>query len=183
MELLRKIKPRNSQTDYVGLFMALAIIFGCAIFFVILYSTYDGHIKDKMNTALTSSTPVEANANVTKMLESTSSGLSKFNPLFPFLIIGIFGFVLVMALMAKSHPAFLFIGLVVLGVVLLLAAVYSNVFEAITDNPEYNNTADSFSVIAILLNNLPIIILLLFVVIAIILYVLPSGGGVGGVNI
>lgn len=181
MAVLRKIKQRNSQTDYVGLLMALAIIFGCAIFFVILYSAYNDHIKDNLNTALTSSTPVEATANVTKILEDTSSGISKFNPLFPFLLVGIFGFVLVMALTAKSHPAFLFIGLVVLGVVLLLAAIYSNVFESITTHSEFNDTASDFSIIAIFLNNLPIVILLLFVAIAIILYALPKGGG--GVNI
>jgi len=183
MEVLRKIKPRNAQTDYVGLLLALAIIFGCAIFFVILYSAYNNHIKDNLNTALTKSTPVDASANVTKMLEDTSSGISRFNPLFPLLIVGIFGFVLVMALMSKSHPAFLFIGLVVLGVVLLLAAIYSNVFTSITTHAEFNDTANDFSIIAIFLENLPIIILLLFVAIAIVLYVLPSGGGVGGVNI
>ena len=150
---------------------------------LILYSLYNDNIKDKLNDAITSSTPVDSNANVTKMLEDTSGGLSMFNPLFPFLLVGIFGFVLVMALMSKSHPAFLFIGLVVLGVVLLLAAIYSNVFEAITAHSEFNDTASDFSIIAIFLNNLPIVILLLFVAIAIILYVLPSGGDVGGVNI
>lgn len=182
MEVLRKIKPRNSQTDYIGLLMALAIIFGCAIFFVILYSAYNDHIKDNLNEAITSSTPVDADANVTKILEDTSSGISRFNPLFPFLLVGIFGFVLVMALMAKSHPAFFFIGLVVLGIVLLLAAIYSNVFEAITDNAAFNQTADDFSIISIFLDNLPIVILLLFVAIAIVIYALPKGGTTGGVN-
>ena len=178
-----RLKKRNSQTDYVGLFMALAIIFGCAIFFVILYSTYNNHLKDKLNTALTSSTEVEASANVTKMLDSAGSGISKFNPLFPLLLIGIFGFVFVMAVMAKSHPAFLFIGFIVLAIALLLAAIYSNVFVSITSHPEYNATADDFSIISIFLDNLPIVILLLFVAIAIILYIIPKGYGGGTVNI
>ncbi len=174
-----KIKKRNSFADLTGLFFALAVIFGAAIFFLILYNVYNEHLKDKLNDALTSSTPVDASANVTKMLDEAGEGLSRFNPLFPFLIVGVFGFVLVSALMFKSHPAFLFIGLIVLAVALILAVIYSNVYEAIAENPEFINTDSEFTIIGIFLDNLPIVILLLFVAIAIILYGM-SGRTPGG---
>lgn len=177
MEL--QLKHKKSFTDFVSLFFALAVIFGIAIFALILNNTYDDHIKDKLNDALTESTAVDADSNVTKILDQTGSGISKFNPLFPLLIVGVFAFVLVMALMSKSHPAFLFIGLIVLCVALILGAVFSNVYETIGDHSEFSDTNADFSIMALFLGNLPVIILILFVAIAIILYALP-GKAAGG---
>lgn len=171
-----KVKVRKSYTE---LFFALAILFGVAIFFLILYNAYDDNIKDKLNDALTNSTAVDANANVTKMLDQTSTSLGRFDALFPLLIIGVFGFVLVMALMSKSHPAFLFIGIIILGVALILGAVYSNVYESIAETDNFSDADTEFNIMGIFLDNLTIVILVLFVGIAIILYVLPKGSGGG----
>lgn len=181
MELLklRKITKRNSFADLTGLFFALAVIFGAAIFFLILYNAYNEHIKDNLNEALTASTDVDPDSNVTKMLDEAGEGISRFNPLFPLLIIGVFGFVLVSALMFRSHPAFLFIGLIVLAVALILAAIYSNVYTRIAEDDEFTNTDTEFNIIGLFLDNLPIVIMLLFVAIAIILYAL-SGRTPGG---
>ena len=182
MELrLTKIKIQNkiSFADFVSLFFALTLIFGVAIFFLILSNAYDDHIKDKLNDALTSSTAVDSSSNVTEILDQTSTGIGRFNPLFPFLLVGVFGFVLVMALMSRSHPAFLFIGLIVLGVALILAAVFSNVYETIAEDDEFANQDSDFSIVGIFMDNLPLIILILFVAIAIILYALP-GKAAGG---
>jgi len=187
MELqLRKItkrKPMNKKigfmmvrNSYTELFFALAILFGIAIFFLILYNAYNDNIKDKLNTALTSSTDVDSNANVTKILDQTSTSLTRFDALFPLLIVGVFGFVLVMALMAKSHPAFLFIGIIILGVALILGAIYSNVYESIAETDNYEDTDTEFNITGLFLDNLPIIVIILFVAIAIILWVLPKGG-------
>jgi len=171
------LRLRSSFADFVSLFFALAIIFGIAIFFLVLHNTYENHIKDKLNEALTSSTPAEAGKNVTKTLDDVGSGIGMFNVLFPLLLIGVFGFVLVSALMVRSHPAFLFIGLLVLGVALILGAIYSNVYESITENAEFAATDAEFNIIGIFLDNLPIVILLLFTAIALIIYVIRGGGG------
>ena len=173
------IKNKKSFTDFVGLLFAISVIFGIAIFLLILHSTYNENIKDELNDALTSSTSVDANSNVTKILDQTGVGLGRFNPLFAILVVGIFGFVLVSLLFVKSHPAFLFIGLIVLGVTLTLAAIFSNVYEEIGSTDEFSNSDDSFSVIGIILDNLPLIAIIFFVLIAFILYGMPgkSGGG------
>ena len=180
MEVLRKINIRNSFTDFVSLFFAIAVIFGIAIFFLILYNAYNDNIKDNLSDALTGSTPQDANSNVTKILDSTGSGIALFDTLFPLLLVGIFGFVLVSALFARSHPAFLFIGLLVLGVALILGAVYSNVYEAISEDVNFNDSSNEFNITGLFLGNLPIIVLLLFIAISIILYVIfnrtPGGG-------
>jgi len=175
-----ELRLKKSFTDFVSLFFVIAFIFGIAIFFLILSNAYDDHIKDKFNDAITSGTPVDASANVTKMLDQTSTGIGRFNLLFPLLIVGVFGFVLVMALMSRSHPAFLFIGLIVLGVALILAAVFSNVYETIGDTAEFANQDADFNIMGIFMNNLPIIIIILFVAIGIILYALPGKAAPGG---
>ena len=133
MELRRLNK--KGQADFISLFFVLVVLFGVAIFAVILYNAYDENIKDNLNDALTSSTPVDANANVTKVLEQTSGGISMLNPLFPLLLVGLFAFGLIMALMGKSHPVFFFIGLIILAVSIILAVVFSNTYESITDKP------------------------------------------------
>jgi len=175
-----ELRLKKSFTDFISLFFAIAFIFGIALFFLILSNAYDDHIKDKFNDAITSSTDVDADSNVTKILDQTSTGISRFNVLFPLLIVGVFGFVLVMALMSRSHPAFLFIGLIVLGVALILAAVFSNVYETIGDTDEFSNQADDFNIIGIFMGNLPLIVIILFVAIGIILYALPGKAAPGG---
>lgn len=179
MELRRLIKHKKSFTDYTGLFFALAVIFAVAIFFIILSFSYN-QIKPQMNAALANASTPESSSNVTKILDQAGSSILKFNPLFPLLLIGVFGFVLVVALFGQSHPAFLFIGLVVLGVALILAAVFSNVYGELTSTSALSSTESDFNIMSIFLQYLPIVIVILFVAIAIILYS-KTGGAVGGI--
>lgn len=173
----KKIKHRNSFTDFTGLFFALAVIFGVAIFFIILSYAY-GKVEPRLNEGLSNAATPEEGKNVTEILEKTGTALTRFNPLFPLLIVGVFGFVLVMALMGRSHPVFLFIGLIVLGVALILAAIYSNFYETLTENPEFASTAADYNIMSIFLDNLPVVVLILFVAIGVIIY-LKSGGSQG----
>ena len=181
MGILTPTKNKKGQTDFISLFFVLVVLFGVAIFAIILYNAYDDNIKDNLNNALTSSTPVDENANVTKILSQTSGGINMLNPLFPLLLIGLFGFGLVTALMGKSHPVFFFIGFIILAVAIILAVVFSNVYEGITDNENFVDSASEFGVISLIMDNLPLFIFLLFIVISVVLYGLnknasPSGG-------
>lgn len=178
MELRRLNK--SGQADFISLFFVLVVLFGVAIFAVILYNAYDENIKDNLNDALTSSTPVDANANVTKVLEQTSGGISMLNPLFPLLLVGLFAFGLIMALMGKSHPVFFFIGLIILAVSIILAVVFSNTYESITDKPQFANASEEMGVMSIVMDNLPVVIFILFLVIAGVMYALRGAGGQPG---
>ncbi len=177
---LSKIKPKKAQTDFISLFFVLTVLFGVAIFAIILYNAYDKNIKDSMNDALTSSTPVDANANVTAILEQTSGGIAMLNPLFPLLLVGLFGFGLVMAIMGRSHPAFFFIGILILSISLILAVIFSNAYESITTNENFVDSADDFSVINLIMNNLPLTIFILFISISAILYGFRGAPAPGG---
>lgn len=174
------IKNKKAQADFVSLFFVLVVLFGVAIFAVILYNAYDENIKDNLNDALTSSTPVDANANVTKILEQTSGGIRMLNPLFPLLLVGLFGFGLIMALMGKSHSVFFFIGILILGIAIILAVVFSNVYESITSTPSFENAASEFGIMTIIMNNLPLVIFILFCAISAILYAMRGSGIPGG---
>lgn len=180
MGILRKIniRKKKSFTDFTSLFFALAVIFGVSIFLIILSYAY-GKIQPELNTALTQAATPEEDKNVTEILEQADTSITRFNPLFPLLIVGVFGFVLMMALLGRSHPAFLFVGLIVLGVALILAAVYSNVYETLTEHDEFTSTETDFNIMSTFLDNLPIIILILFVAIGVILYIKSGGASQG----
>jgi len=180
MELRLSPINKKAQTDFISIFFVLVVLFGVAIFTIILYNAYDENIKDNLNDALTSSTPVDADANVTAILEQTSGGIRMLNPMFPLLLVGLFGFGLVMALMGKSHPVFFFVGIIILAVAIILAVVFSNTYESITTNANFTSASSEFSVLTFVMDNLPLIIFILFVAISAVLYGIrspsPSGG-------
>ncbi len=174
------LKNKKAQADFISLFFVLVVLFGVSIFAVILYNAYDNNIKDNLNDALTSSTDVDASANVTKILQQTSGGISMLNPLFPLLLVGLFGFGLVMALMGKSHPAFFFIGLIILAVSIILAVVFSNVYSSITESENFAEASEEFTIMSYIMNHLPLVIFLLFIAISAILYGMRGTGTPGG---
>jgi len=173
-------KNKKGQADFISLFFVLVILFGVAIFSVILYNSYDENIKSNLNDALTSSTPVDSSANVTAILEDTSGGIRMLNAMFPLLLVGLFGFGLIMALMGKSHPIFLFVGIIILAVAIILAVVFSNTYESITDNANFENAASEFGVMTLVMNNLPLTIFILFCAIAAVMYGMRTPPGAGG---
>lgn len=176
MEVL-KLKKRNS--DFGDIFLVMAIIFGVAIFIIILAYAYS-QIEPRLNTGLTASTPAEADSNVTLTLSKTSTALTRINILFPLLIAGLFGFVLISAMFLRSHPAFFFIGLMILGAALILGAIYSNVFQELTETDEFDTTTDDFNIMELFMENLPVIIMIFFVAMAVIMWTRAGGTARGG---
>ena len=172
MEL--RLKNKKSFVDFTGLFFALAVIFGIAIFFMILGFTYT-QIKPKLNDGLVGYKDQEAGSNVTAILDKTGDSIKRFNIYFPLLLIGVFAFVMIIALSGQSHPAFLFIGIIILAVALILGAVYANVYDDIASTDTFASTSADFNIMGTFVRNLPMVILILFVAIAIVLYA-RSGG-------
>lgn len=177
--MLNKIQTKlgkRGQADFVSLFFVLVVLFGSAIFFVVLYNAYSENIRPSLNDALTSSTPVDENANITKILGQTSEGVEKFNPLFPLLLVGLFAFGLIVAYMGKSHPVFFFVGLIMLAVSIILAVIFSNVHESITTHDNFSSAAETFNIMDLVMSNLPLTIFILFICISAILYGFRGGG-------
>lgn len=166
----------NRKAQFGDIFLIIAIIFGIGIFFIILAHSYD-QIQPKINDALANSTTPETGRNVTELLEDTDVSLGRINLLFPLLIAGCIGFVLISALFFRSHPAFLFIGLIILAVALILAAVFSNVYEEITTTDTFSSVDQEYNIMGLFLEKLPLIIFIAFIAIVVILYFRSGGGG------
>lgn len=177
---LLKKRHKKSFTDFVGLFFFITVLFGVAMFVVILYNTYNDHMKDRLASSLEQATPDDSDVNVTRILGQTSGGISKLNPLFPLLVVGVIGYIVMLVFLSRSHPALFFIGILVLGVALIIAATFSNVFEAIGETSNFNGTVGEMGIISIFMNNLPILVFILFVGIAILLYAMKTGPPQGG---
>jgi len=177
MELL-KFKPllKKRNSEFGDMFLVMVMMFAIAIFVIILAFAYS-QIEPKMNDALTDSTSVDVNANVTSILGDSSTALTRINVLFPLLIVGLFGFVFISAFFLKSHPAFFFIGLIILGIALILAAVFSNVYTRITDNETFADTEADYNIMTLFIENMPVIILLVFIAMGIIMWVRSGSGG------
>lgn len=167
MEVLKHFKKRNSE--FGDIFLVMVIIFGVALFIIILAYAY-GQIEPKINQGLISSKPAEAGKNVTEILSKTSTSLTMINALFPLLIVGLFGFVMISALFLRSHPAFFFIGIMILGVALILGAVYSNVYQEISENQNFNSTSNDYNIMGLFMKNMPVIIMIFFVAMAVVIW-------------
>ena len=177
MELLTPIlKKRNSE--FADMFLVMVMIFAIAIFMIILAYAYS-EVEPKINTALTSAHATESGTNVTTILGDSSTALSRINVLFPIILVGLFAFVFISAMFIKSHPAFFFIGLIILGVALILAAVFSNVYGRITDNAVFADVDSDYNIMAMFVDNLPLVIFLVFVAMGIVMWAMKGGSQQG----
>ena len=138
-------RKMNKKGDFENILFLVVMIFAVSIVFLVIgYSA--SQALPRINTALTSSTPVETDKNITKMLDTTESAIYNFNLWFPFLLLGIITFIIIMAFYTESHPIFFFIGIIVLVIALIVGGIYSNVYERISDQPQFIATADNFDI-------------------------------------
>jgi hypothetical protein len=173
---IRKIKGINNkgQTSFEGIFFFMAVLFGFALFFIVTFYTAS-QVIPKINTALTSSTAVDPNSNVTEILDDTEDSIHRFNIWFPLLVIGLLGFVLLMAYQLKSHPAIWFIGLVTLCIAIILAVTFTNIYENISDADAFSNVVDETTIMELFMIGLPHIIVIIFIIIGLLIWLNRSG--------
>ena len=173
---LRKIKTRHSGME--DTFWIVAVLFGMAIFFIILNFTW-GRIAPKLEGGLDNQMPDDG-VNITTTINQTTGSTTIYNTLFPLIIIGLFSFTLISAFFLNSHPIFFFIGIILLGVALIFGAIFSNVYHQIAEHDELSSSTDNFPIMDLFMKNLPLFILIIFVVIGLILWSKFGGGGSGG---
>jgi len=183
MGKITELKPIKNKKGVMGIedsIWVISVLFALGIFFLILVYTWS-QVETPLNDALTKSTPAEAGSNVTKTISTTGTTLTRFNLWFPLLIIGFFGYVLLLAWMSKDgHPAFFFVGLIVLGAAIILAVVFSNIYEEIATQDTFTDAAADVSIMGTFMNFLPFLVVILFLLISIIIYLGTRGGSTGG---
>ena len=159
--------------------MLVVVIFLLAVglFILILNNSWD-KIRTPFGAAIEDSLPDDSPFNVTDVLDSTTNATQSFDRLLPFLIIGLFAFLMISAGAYLQHPAMIFVGIIMFGIIILVSAIYSNVYQDISESPQFADTNDNLPIQSKFMQWLPIIGSLM--VGAVILSLIWSRKGYGG---
>lgn len=176
MDGLRKIQLKKSQ-GFEAWFFVIVILLAFGVFFVILNNTWKD-ISTPLSEGLEGAMPDNSPVNVTATLGQVTSAGLQFDKLIPFIVIGLFGFLLISAGAIIRHPIMIFVGIIILGVVILIAVVFSNVYNGITESDAFSDTKAQLPIQDLFMKYLPVIVILMaIVVISAVLWSRASGGG------
>lgn len=184
MEHLRKItRPKKRRVmikksqDFIAFFFVLIILLGVSIIFLVLNKAWDS-IQPSLDEGLRSAMPDDTSVNVTETLDKVASTNRNFDKLLPFLIIGVFAFVLIIAGSFMQHPIMIFVGIIIVAVVIFLAVIYSNLYNSIASTDEFATTNDNLGITSLIMQYLPVIVFIMAIGIgAAILWSKRGGGG------
>lgn len=174
---LRTITNKKGNISDVA--VIITILFGFAIaILVILYAW--NQMKTPLDESLQGAGD-EATFNVSSFYEQTTGGITIFDTLVPILLVGLMISTLVSAFMIKSHPVIFFISLFTLAIFVIIAVIFGNTFQAVSETPSFTTTAGSLDVTTMIMKNLPKITLVIFGIIILVLFMKPrkqylSGG-------
>lgn len=90
------------------------------------------------------------------------------------LIIGLIIFVVMSAMLVKTHPIFFVMSIIVLAIVGVITPQMSNAFSQFRSQEAINTTSSDFPIVNYTMNNLPLIICIVGIVIIIFLYGKPN---------
>jgi len=157
MELLK-----TKKSGFESAFFVIIVLFAVIIFMIILSKSW-GEIKTPLEVGLQNAMPNDTSVNISETLVTVTETTNLFDKLIPFLLIGLFAFVMIGAAVYMQHPIMAIVGIIVLAVVILLAIVYANIYHQISASDEFASTTENFSISDTLMNYLPIIIIVLFI--------------------
>ena len=168
------IKVKKSQGFEAWFFVIVALL-AFALVFLVLNMTWS-KIKPVINDGLSANMPADG-VNITRTLDQTSNSGLLFDKLIPFLIIGLFAFILIMAGSIIKHPIMIFVGLIILGVVILIAVIYANIYNNISSTDEFSDTKTNMPIQDKFMKYLPFVVFIMAVgIIAGIVYSKTGGG-------
>jgi len=175
---INKIQIKKSQ-GFEAWFLVIVILLAFGLFFLVLNKAWNS-VKPELETGLTSSLEGHdsSNANITKVLNQTTSTNRLYDKLIPFIIIGLFAFVMIAAGAIIRHPIMIFVGIIILGVVITLAIIYSNIYSEITTSSAFSSEKADLPIQDKFMQYLPLIVFLMAIGITIaIIWSRNSGGG------
>lgn len=179
MKLRLITKNKKAQGGFIVWIFVIVVLLGASLFFIILNKAW-GEMKTPLNEGLLASLPADSGINITKTLDQTTSTTLAFDKLIPFLLIGLFAFVLITAGALMDHPIMIFVGIIILGVVILLAVIYSNVYNELTSTEEFSATKAQFPISDKFMQYLPFIVFIMAIgIVAAIIWGKKTGGGGG----
>jgi len=168
---------KNKKGNFVAWFFVIIVLMAFSIFALVLYNSWD-HIKDPMAEEFEKAIPDNSNVNVTDILGGVGDTTKNFSNMMPFLIIGLFAFVLITAGAIIKHPIMIFVGIIVLGVVILIAITFSNVYSEMADSEGFTDSDSELGVQGKFMDYLPVIIFVMAIgIFAAVLYGKSQAGG------
>ena len=169
---LNKLK----KSGFEDAFFFIVVLFALSIVILIVYYAW-GQMKDPLAESIQGSLPAGSGVNVTENFNAVTGTISLFDKLIPFLMIGLFAFVLIGAGAYMNHPIMAFVGILILGIAVLLAVIYANVYHQISSTDELSSTNANFPIMELFMKYLPYIVVIIFVLIT--AAVIWSRGGAG----
>jgi len=158
MESRRKCLLRNSQTGggFIAWFFVIVVILAFGLFLLVTTKIWSD-FSTPFGEAINESIPVGDRAAVSGAISDTSSGVSSFDKLLPFLIIGLFAFVFIIAGTIIDSPIMLFVGIIIMAIVVLLGVIYANIYNDIATTSEFTSTNDDLPITNKFMEYLPFI--------------------------
>jgi len=172
------IQKRTRKSGFEDMFFVIAVIFTVVIFILILSKAW-GEIEPNLDESLTNAMPASSSVNASETLDDVTSTTQLFDKLLPFLLIGLFGFVMLGAAIYANHPILIFVGVIIIAVAILLGVVYSNVYHQIADDSEFKPTTDNFPISDMYMKFLPYFLFIMAIGIGAMVMWLRKGGGTG----
>jgi len=171
------IKIKKSQ-DFTSLFFVIVILLTFALFFVVLNKVWK-EVQNPLDEGLQSAMPSNPSVNITQTLNATGSGTLLFDKLIPFILIGLFAFVLITAGTYMNHPIMMIVGIIIFGVAIILAVIYSNLYNSITSTTEFIDVKADMGIQDKFMEYLPMIVFLMIIAIGlgVGLWTRKQGGG------
>lgn len=169
-----KMKPiinnRIRKSGFEDIFFVIAFLMATAIFIIVIARAWNS-IQDPLEDSIQGVTPSDSNYNVTKTFERTTDMLNGINVLFPLLMIGLFGFVIITAGAMMKHPIMIVVGIIVFAIAVMFAVIMSNVYHQVSDADQFASTNDNFPVMDMIMRYLPFLVIACFVIIGSVIWI------------
>lgn len=171
------LMSKNKKGNFVAWFFVIVVLLTFSIFMLVMNKAW-GEIETPLAEQLEENMPDDSPVNVTDILRKVGNTERNLSNMLPFLIIGLFAFVLIGAGSLMKHPIMIFIGIIILGVCILLAVIFSNVYTQMSDSDEFAETKADLGIQNKFMDYLPTIVFIMAIGIFIaVLYGKSQGGG------
>lgn len=180
MERRSLIEVKKSQ-EFMAFFIIIIALLAFCLFFLVLNKVVS-EISSPLTVGLNSSMPEASyeDYNLSRTIDQTSSATLLLDNMLPFILIGLFAFVMILGGSFMQHPILIIAGIIILGIVIMLAAIYSNVYNDISSTSEFSSTKADLPVTDKFMQYLPFIIFILAVAVTVTIVFARKGGGYVG---
>ncbi len=146
-----------------GIFLVVGL-FAIAVIWVLSFVMFDN-----INTELQKNSLVTGDASTIGNF-LTGKFVSIFDKSFLFVVVGLGFAVIVGAWFTSGHPALFYITIPILAFIIWMGALYANIYEEITNNPQISAGASQFTFTNFIFQNYVIVVTVFVILLAVALF-------------